>query len=248
MNTPRTGTDPVDLDRTADSWRTLHRATGVAGLLGPVLVLGPISAASGQEPGFTGGAAAVLAFFRSTATPAHSLGAAVVAGGLVALLWFAVGLGLLLARAEGPPPWRSAIAVASAATFVILSLDGGWEAAAYRADGLTDALALYAFDEGNLTFANAWVAMGSCALCVGWVVLRTRWAPRWLGWAAVVSGVGLVLCRFVWTSSLWFLPYAVFWIWAIALSVRLLRVSRRVTPSSAVAVAVPAKNVPREDL
>ena len=46
-----------------DPWRQLARVTGVAGLLAPVLVLGPISAASGQEPGFSGTAVEVRAFF-----------------------------------------------------------------------------------------------------------------------------------------------------------------------------------------
>lgn len=217
-----------------DRWRQLSRLTGVAGLVALALVLGPISAASGQEPGFTGTAAQVRAFFLATSTPVHTVGSALATVGLVAILWFAVGLALLLARAEGAPAWRSAIAAVSASTFVILNLSGGWEAASYRATGLTDELALYAFDEGNLTFANSWVAMGSFALCVGWVVLRTRCAPAWQGWVALASGVGLVLVRFVWSGQLWFAPYALFWLWVIALSIHLLRTARRVvtTPES----------------
>jgi hypothetical protein len=211
----------------ADPWRQLSRVTGVAGLLALVLVLGPISAASGQEPGFTGTAAEVRVFFLSTSGSAAAFGSALATVGLVTILWFAVALAVLSARAEGVPAWRSAIAAVSAATFVILNLSGGWEAASYRAAGLTDELALYAFDEGNLTFANSWVAMGSFAVCVGWVVLRTRWAPRWLGWVALVSGVGLVLVRFAWSGELWFVPYALFWLWVIGLSIHLLRTARR---------------------
>jgi hypothetical protein len=212
---------------TVDPWRQLSRATGVAGLLAPVLILGPISAASGQEPGFTGTAAQVRALFLSTYGPGPAFGSALATVGLVTILWFAVGLALLLARAEGAPAWRSAVAAVSASTFVILNLSGGWEAASYRAAGLTDELALYAFDEGNLTFANSWVAMGSFALCVGWVVLRAHGAPAWLGWVALASGVGLVLVRFAWTGQLWFFPYALFWLWVIALSIHLLRPARR---------------------
>jgi hypothetical protein len=69
--------------------------------------------------------------------------------------------------------------------------------------------------------------MGSFALCVGWVVLRTRCAPGWQGWVALVSGFGLVLVRFAWSGELWFAPYALFWLWVIALSVHLLRTTRR---------------------
>lgn len=215
---------------TADRRRALQRTIGVVGLLAPVLVLGPISAASGQEPGFTGDATAVRAFFASTAGPAHALGSAVVTLGLLALLWFAVGLAVLLADAEGPPAWRSAIGAGSAVAFVGSALQGGWQAASYRAAGLTDPLALYAFDVGNLTFANGWVFLGSWSCCVGWVVLSRRSAPRWLGWVALAAGVGLVLARFGWTSPAWYLPYALCWIWMIAWSIRLLRHSRRPHP------------------
>ena len=79
-----------------DRWRQLSRLTGVAGLVAPVLVLGPISAASGQEPGFTGTAAQVRAFFLATSSPAHAFGSELATVGLVAILWFAVGLALLL--------------------------------------------------------------------------------------------------------------------------------------------------------
>jgi hypothetical protein len=37
------------------------------------------------------------------------------------------------------------------------------------------------------------------------------------------SGVGLVLSRFVWTTNAWLAPYALFWIWVVALCTRLLR-------------------------
>jgi uncharacterized membrane protein len=39
----------------------------------------------------------------------------------------------------------------------------------------------------------------------------------------VVSGVGLALSRFVWTTDVWLLPYALFWIWVVAVCIRLLR-------------------------
>ena len=69
--------------------------------------------------------------------------------------------------------------------------------------------------------------MGSFALCVGWVVLSTRCAPGWQGWVALASGLGLVLVRFAWSGQLWFAPYALFWLWVIALSIHLLRAARR---------------------
>ena len=88
-------------------------------------------------------------------------------------------------------------------------------------------LARYAFDVGNLGFANAWVAMGSFAVACGWVVLSTRVFGRWLGWWALAAGVGLVAARFVWTNEFWIAPYFAFWIWVVVVSVQLLRVRVR---------------------
>ena len=223
-------TDTVSVAPDVDTRRRLlQRTVGIVGLLAPVLILAPISAASGQEPGFTGDAAAVRAFFASTAGPAYGLGNAVVTLGLLALLWFAIGLALLLAEVEASPAWRSAIGAGSVVAFVGSALHGGWQAASYRADGLTDPLALYAFDVGNLTFANGWVFLGSWSGCVGWVLVSTRTGGRWVGVVALVAGAGLVISRFVWTAPVWFFPYALCWLWVIALSVRLLRQSRPVS-------------------
>ena len=102
-------------------------------------------------------------------------------------------------------------------------LNASWGAAAYRGADIEPGLARYAFDVGNLSFANAWVAMGSFALACGWVVLSTRVLGRWLGWWAIVAGAGLVLSRFVWTTGAWYAPYFLFWIWVIAVSVQLIR-------------------------
>lgn len=88
---------------------------------------------------------------------------------------------------------------------IVYSWNG--DAAAFRADDLEPQIARFAFDAGNVGFANAWVALGSFAICCGWVIASTRFLPRWLGWLAVASGVGLILSRAVWTSSTWLLPY-----------------------------------------
>jgi len=57
---------------------------------------------------------------------------------LVTLVWFVVGLSILLRRAEGEAAWRSAIAMGSGVLFVALGLPGiGNEAAvAFRAGDL----------------------------------------------------------------------------------------------------------------
>ena len=87
-------------------------------------------------------------------------------------------------------------------------------------------LAFHAFTAGNLEFANGWVAMGNFAVCVRVGDRRGQTHPRWLGWAAIVSGIGLVVSRAFYTTGLWLAPYALFWFVLIVLSIRLVRVGR----------------------
>ena len=143
--------------------------------------------------------------------------------GLVAFVWFVVALSVLLRHAEGEAPWRSTIAMVSGVLFVALVLPGHEAAAVLRADDLDPQIARYAFDDSQAAFANARVALGSFALCCGWVIVPTRFLPRWVGWWAVVSGVGLVLTRISWTNPIWLLPYLIFWAWVLAVAVLLLR-------------------------
>lgn len=147
----------------------------------------------------------------------------------IGLIWFVVGLSLLLGRAEGSPPLRSAVALVSGVLLpAYLLLDVSWDAASFGSADLDLAVASYAFDAGNLGFANVWIAMASFAVCCGWLILSTRVVGRWLGWWAIASGLGLVVSRFFWTSAIWFLPYFAFWIWVIIICLLLIRRSSAV--------------------
>jgi hypothetical protein len=54
-------------------------------------------------------------------------------------------------------------------------------------------------------------------------MVSTGCVRRLLGWWAIASGVGLVLSRAAWYREIWLLPYALFWLWVITVSVLLLR-------------------------
>jgi hypothetical protein len=210
----------------SDPWAALARTTGIAGLAGMVLLFGPIIAmASLGEPAFDATREEAAAFFRNTAESSWVDAAGTVAIlGLVALTLFMVGLCLLLRRAEGEPSWRSTAALVFGALFAAyLFTNVSWDAAGNRGADIDPGLAHFAFDMGNIGFANAWVSMGSFAALGGWVVLTTGVFRQWLGWLMVVSGVGLALSRFAWTTNAWLLPYALFWIWVIAVCVQLIR-------------------------
>jgi hypothetical protein len=134
-----------------------------------------------------------------------------------------VGLSTILRTTEGTLAWRSSIAAASGVLFVALTLAGYWEAASFRADDIDPQVARFAFDVGNVSFANGWLALGSFAVGAGLVMRSSDLFRPWLGWLAIASGGGLVLSRAVWTNEIWLLPYALFWVWVIVVSVLLLR-------------------------
>jgi len=224
-------TDIAQRDRStavvgSDPWRKLSRSTGIAGLVAFVLVFTPIIAISTQgEPPFTATAEEAYAFVVNAGDVGwrNLASTATVLAGLV-LLWFIVGFALLLARAEGNPPWRSMAAGASGLMLTAyLVLDVSWVAAMNRAADIDPGLAAYAFDVGNRGFANVWIAMGSFAIATGWVIVSTRMLPYSLGWWAVAAGAGLVLASFAWTSQGWLVPYLLFWIWMVAICVLLIR-------------------------
>jgi hypothetical protein len=216
---------PIAPTRAVDPWAKLPRTTGIIGLIAVVLIFTPIIAVSTLgEPPFTATVEEAHAFLRNSGVGWVQLAQAVIALAGIGLLWFVVGLALLLARAEGSPPWRAAVAGVSGVLLpAYLLIDVSWEAAAYGGAEIDPGLASYAFDAGNLGFANVWLAMGSFAVACGWVVLATRAFGLLLGWWAIVTGAGLAVARFFWTTGAWYAPYFLFWIWAVIVSIQLIR-------------------------
>jgi hypothetical protein len=217
-----------------DRWARLARNTGITGLVSVALLFASIVPISLDEPPFTATAEQAQAFFTNLSVGWAQLTLAVLKVAAIGMIWFVVGLGLLLARAEGNPAWRSGVAVVSGVllpTFTLLNASS--DAATFGAADLDPAVASFAFDLGSIGFANVWVAIGTFAVCCGWVVLSTRILGRWLGWWAIVAGIGLILVRFAWEGEIWFAPYALFWLWVIIVCVQLIR--RRIAAPDAAA-------------
>lgn len=207
-----------------DRWRELDRVTGIAGIAATVVLFAPIIAISTLgEPGFTATPEQAAAFFRNGDTAWVTAAEATAALGMLAFLWFAVGFTTLLRRAEGEPAWRSTVALVSGVLVAAYGvIDASWDAAFNRGSELDPTVAIFAFDLGNLGFANAWLALASFAIAAGWALLAGRTVAAWWGWWVIVAGAGLIIVRFAWESFAWTLPYFVFWAWVIAISIRLL--------------------------
>jgi hypothetical protein len=209
-----------------DRWRALALTSGIAGLVAVVLLFTPISLISTLgEPGFAGTADEVTAFFRNADAPWVAAAEATAAVGMLAFLWFVAGFTTLLRRSEGDPAWLSTVALVSGTLVAAYGvIDASWDAASNRGDDLDPATAVFAFDLGNLSFANAWLALGSFAIASGWVLVasRPRPVPAWWGWWVIVAGIGLIAVRYFWEGSVWVIPYFVFWAWVIAVCIRLI--------------------------
>jgi len=127
----------------AVAWQRLDRVTGVAGLAATVLIFVPVDVGTRPESSFTATATEFLTCYRSSDTVAAPFRSFVFSVGLITFLWFVVALTTLLRRAEGEPPWLSAIAMGSGVLFLALVLSGNEVAAAFRADDLDPQIARY---------------------------------------------------------------------------------------------------------
>jgi hypothetical protein len=214
-------TDPAYAVKPLQQRRNLARITGAAGLVSLVVVLGTSLANDYQSAPFDSSAGEAVEFFRSIDDAFGAFSSFATAVGLIAMLWFTLGLALLLRRYEGELPWRSAFLAGAGVVSVVSGQIASWDAAAYRSDDIDPQVARYAFDLGNLSFANGWVAAGAVGICTGLLVLGTTALPHWLGWWALVAGIGSVLARAVWTEDYAFIPFTAFWIWVAVLSVTL---------------------------
>ena len=97
--------------------------------------------------------------------------------------------------------------------FLALLVGGGfWHIAVFRIDeGLDPQIARLLFDLGNFNFATMWVTLGALVFTVSLAAIWFGAFPRSLGWMGLVVGVGLVIARIFWTSTVAFTPYVLFW-------------------------------------
>jgi hypothetical protein len=216
------------------------RPAGIAGWTATVMLIGGAILTSSigamPEPAFDAPAAEIQRYLQTQSATAVAVGGFIIAFGLCALLWFVCGLSAALRRSGARPEWLPTVVLVSGTAAVAALLTGAPQAGAFRGGDRLDAqLAQFAFDTGNITFANMWVAFGSLSLASGWAILSGRAAPKtpgqpgwpaWLGWWALAVGVGFLLARTVWTTWVWAIPYAPFWVWVLVVSTRMLRIRR----------------------
>ena len=210
---------------------TLSRVTGAAGLVTLLAVVGASLVDGYQNQSMTEAAPAILTFFRSLDDRVGWLMSYATSVGLIACLWFAVGLALTLRPYERGVPWRSAFLATAGIVSVVSGQIASWDAAVFRSDSITPQVASYAYDLGNISFANSWVATGAVGICAGLVMLRAPGLPRWAAWWGLVAGAGEVLARAWFRHGYAYGPFAIYWAWVLAMSILL--VAGRLTTRAA---------------
>jgi hypothetical protein len=202
----------------------LERAIGLAGIVGMVLLFSATIATATNEPELNASTAEAADFLKSLDTWWITPVEAVADIGMMVLLWFLVGLPLLLRRHEGEVPVRSTVAMLSAvlvAAFVVLS--SGYDAGAHRSSELDDAQLAFAYDLDQISFTNFWLPLGSFMFACGWLIVSTASLPRWLGWWGVIDGIALALAPMTGLSGAGWVPYLAFWLWLLTTCVVLVR-------------------------
>src|SRR5215207_3602927 len=147
-------TDTTYAPASTQQRRKLARITGTAGLVTLVVVLGTSLANNYQSAAMDSDADETVAFFRSLDDSFGAFSSFATVVGLIAMLWFALGLALLLRRYEGELPWRSVFLAGAGVVSVVSGQIASWDAAVYRSEDIDPQVARYAFDLGNLSFAN----------------------------------------------------------------------------------------------
>jgi hypothetical protein len=169
----------------------------------------------------TEAAPAILSFFRSLDDRAGWLASYATSVGLIACLWFAIGLALILRPHERGVPWRSAFLAAAGVVSVVSGQIASWDAAVFRSSSISPQVATYAYDLGNISFADSWVATGAIGICAGLVMLRAPGLPRWAAWWGLVAGAGEVLARAWFQHGFAYAPFALYWTWVLVMSILL---------------------------
>jgi hypothetical protein len=209
-----------------DHWQKIGAAGGIA-FVALQLASQMLIQIGGSEPVFNAPTEEIVAYFLNRNLLFASIGGFLSIVSIIIFLWFLGVLWATLQDHEGEPAWLSLLAFASGVVGMAIMLGGsGWELAFLRlGDGLSAEIIQLLFDQGNLTFANFWVALASMLLATGIITIRYAALPRWLGWFALLLAAALLSVRAVWftASGIKFMPYVLFWIWLSATSVTLYR-------------------------
>jgi hypothetical protein len=208
--------------------RRLNRLGASAGLLYAVLVLVGVNA-------FPKGNAGILAPPQEIArdVAAHPADAGFWTGifleglGLLVLIFFLARLWSVLRSAEGGNGWLSMAALGAGLVSVAIKLASfplGTVAFIDVGDGSVDPqLAATLIHANDISFVVTWAVDAVFLAATAATALRTGALPRWAGWSAAAIAPLMLAAVAMATSDSAQLPTALFLLWIVGVSIRLMR-------------------------
>jgi hypothetical protein len=213
------------MEATSRRWA---RAGGVGGILFVVslfvlISVGPLTNPT-SEPAFNAPSSALLAYAKSDKGGLYPLALVGIAGMFGFLLFAAV----LIAKFRDSQRAMSApsiLVVLATAVFTALWLAefGVTFAGQFRRGDLDPMGASVFYGLANGIFVVSWAAITGFLATAGVAALSSGTLPRWLAWSGLGIGAALLLAVAIPLTAVWLLPYLLFYVWVVAVSVVLLR-------------------------
>ncbi len=187
-----------------------------------LITLMPLSH-SVPEPAFDAPSSAFLAYAKSEADVPFVLSLVGVLG-LFGFALFAAALTVRFRVADDRSSVASSLVLVAAGIFIVLWLAelGFALAQTFRRADLDATGASILFGISNGIFVVSWSAIAAFLAASSYAAISTRALPSWLGWPALVIGIGMFLAGATPLSAIWFFPYFLFLVWVLATSVALL--------------------------
>jgi len=185
---------PPELLRTARITGLFYLGLAVTGMLGFLMVRGRIFVSA--DP------AATLANLRAHGTLARAglgLELGIVTTQALAAIWFYRlfrGVDSFAAGSLAAFGLINAVVILGSAAMLTTALELAGNAALSAGGDPTATVQLLYMVSGNLWGAGA-IFFGLWLIPMGWLVLRSGWMPRLLGWTLIAGGVGYMLSGFV---------------------------------------------------
>ena len=205
----------------------VRRWMPLSGIVFVALVLLAVVVLSGEHPESDASGAEVLAFYDAE-NVRQTLAAMVLAAAAPFIVFFALSLGAFLFENDKRSLWEMALVGGSVLT-AGAAIAGGWIHFAL-ADGAEAGVSAEAMQALNVLDSDVWLplttALGVMMLGAAGALLTSTGLPRWLGWAALVLGVGLFIL------FIDFIALILTLVWIITVSVLLVRLARPVSALS----------------
>lgn len=225
LQVPESNQQQENAVRADGLWLRIGAACGLAFVLLQSAALGFMSAGGWLDPGAS--KADIVKAFAGTPSSQLWIGAYLSVLAALCFIPFAARVATSLRRAEGASGWLWTVALAGGFLLVASELGGAGAVNALltrAGDNLSTAEAMSLFDLAQALLFLFW-AGGTLFLAASAVLsLRLRALPRWLGGAAaVIAAVSLIAPA---STQLLHIPATLFYLWVIAASIVLMRMSR----------------------